>query len=162
MAGRKVAELALVASRVLEIYAAGGGYLEAAAELKLPREPETRRKLNAAALLDWAVAQVMPPHLVRQARNIELERLQIMHRAVWEAAAAGNHAAIAVVQRLMDHRDKLLGLYAPVLVEVDDKRTADELSDAELGAIAVAGQRRGRGNGAAAPAGGEDEPPSIH
>lgn len=51
---RKRAVKALVARRILEIYADGGGYKEVKAEFGTPRNPRTGERLNSDALLDWA------------------------------------------------------------------------------------------------------------
>lgn len=61
----------------------------------------------------------MPPALIQQARNVELQRLQEMHRTVWEDALTGDREAIGTVLRLMERRAKLLGLDAPAKIDAD-------------------------------------------
>ncbi len=46
-------------------------------------------------------------------RQLELERLDRMHQAVWASAEQGNHEAIDTVLKLMNRRAKLRGLDAP-------------------------------------------------
>ena len=114
---KKTALKALDATRVLQIYAAGGGYREVEEEMGGgPWDIDTQSKMNTGELLAWAVGQVMPRALIQQARNVELQRLQDMHKAVWDKAIGGDQAAIAVVIRLMERRAKLLGLDAPAKV----------------------------------------------
>lgn len=48
---------------------------------------------------------------VDELRTLELARLDRLHRAAWELAVTGDLAAIETVLRIMDQRDRLLGLY---------------------------------------------------
>ena len=127
MAGRKTARKVIEAAKVLELYAAGKGYRDVVEMYGQPRDPKTKKKWGAAQLLDWAVREVMPESLIKQARNIELQRLQDMHRAVWMDAITGDREAITTVLKLMERRSKLLGLDSPAKMDVDSKLTINVL-----------------------------------
>lgn len=43
--------------------------------------------------------------------TLELARLDRLHRSAWDLAVTGDLAAIETVLRIMDQRDRLLGLY---------------------------------------------------
>lgn len=54
--GRRAMRRVLAAGRVLEIYATPGmGYADVVKEMGQPRDPITRKKMNAAQLIEWAV-----------------------------------------------------------------------------------------------------------
>jgi hypothetical protein len=127
MAGKKAARRALKAAKVLEMYAAGKHYNDIVADYEVPRDPETKKKWSAEKLLDWAVSEVMPDSLVKQARNIELQRLQDMHKALWFDALSGDREAVVTVLRLMERRAKLLGLDSAAKVDLDNKLTINVL-----------------------------------
>ena len=152
MAGRKTARKVIEAAKVLELYAAGKTYRDIDEQYAIPRDSDTMGKWNAGRLLNWAVREVMPDSLLKHARNIELQRLQDMHRAVWMDAITGDQDAIATVLKLMERRTKLLGLDSPTkmssttTIRFEDVR---ELSEDELLAIAA-----GSGGGGADTEGG--------
>ena len=52
----------------------------------------------------------------------ELVRLAALQRAVWADAMRGDLKAVAEARRISDQRCRLLGLYAPLHVEVQDER----------------------------------------
>jgi len=52
----------------------------------------------------------------------ELVRLAALQRAVWIDAMAGNIKAVHIALRISDQRCRLLGLYAPLHVDVQDER----------------------------------------
>jgi predicted DNA binding protein len=60
--------------------------------------------------IDKAIARSLAIPEREQLRSIELARLEVMHKAVWEKAAKGNRNAIADVLRIMERRAKLCGL----------------------------------------------------
>ncbi len=50
-------------------------------------------------------------------RELELTRLDQLQLNIWSQAVGGNLKAVETVIKLMDHRAKLLGLYAPTLTQ---------------------------------------------
>jgi hypothetical protein len=64
-------------------------------------------------------------------QQIERLRLEQLHGALWPAAMGGDLPAIDRVLRIMERRDRLLGLDAPARTEVEVTRRDAEL-DAEI------------------------------
>lgn len=88
-----------------------------------------------------------------EVRQIELERLDKMHRALWPQAIRGEHGAIDRVLRIMERRAKLIGLDAPakqVLQHGGDINVRD-LSDDELQAIVAGHSSSGTGTAQSSP-----------
>jgi hypothetical protein len=52
----------------------------------------------------------------------ELVRLNTLQHAVWSEAMAGNVKAVGMALRISDQRCRLLGLYAPLHVDVKEER----------------------------------------
>ena len=52
-------------------------------------------------------------------RALELDRLDRVQRAVWAKALTGDDKAIDKLLKIMEHRAKYLGLYAPAKVQVE-------------------------------------------
>jgi hypothetical protein len=76
---------------------------------------------------------------IAEARTVELARLDRLHKAVWQRAISGDIPAIETVLRLMERRARLLGLDAPVRVDlralVADSATRFGLDEAERRAL---------------------------
>ena len=53
-------------------------------------------------------------------RALELERLDLLTRKLESRISAGDDKAINTLLKVMDHRAKLLGLYAPVTIQGPD------------------------------------------
>lgn len=53
------------------------------------------------------------PELRARTIEMEMERLDDMQKAFYLKVTAGDETACAIVLRIMDHRAKMLGLYAP-------------------------------------------------
>lgn len=67
-------------------------------------------------------------------RQLELERLDALTKALEPMAMVGNTNSVNAYIRVMEQRAKLLGLYAPEKKEIDIKDVG-KLSDDELRAI---------------------------
>lgn len=59
----------------------------------------------------------------QQYRLMELYRLDQLQSAIMPDAVGGDQKAIASVLKIMDHRAKLMGLYAPSEVKINDWRS---------------------------------------
>lgn len=71
-------------------------------------------------------------------RTLEGERLDRLQRTIWPEALGGNLRAIDRVLRIMDHRARLFGLYAPVAIDANINNLDDdarELIDQRVAAI---------------------------
>src|SRR5436305_13622271 len=62
-------------------------------------------------------------------RGLELERLDALHRAVWDRAITGNGAAIDRALGIMRRRAALLGLDAPKLGRADQSIDIDQFCE---------------------------------
>jgi len=77
---------------------------------------------------------------------LEAARLDALHMAHWEAALAGIASAADVVLRVMHHRARLFGLYAPAKIAPTDpsgenqyaRMTDDELREAARQVLGLA------------------------
>jgi len=62
---------------------------------------------------------------VAELRELEGQRLDKLQEAAWRPALAGDLRAIQTVIRIMDHRAKLFGLFAPVTIDVEATTTVE-------------------------------------
>lgn len=104
---------------------AGATYDQIAAELGYANRQNARRVV-LSALADAENESVKE---MRQVEGATLDRAQ---RAIWQDVATGNPEAVRALLRIMAHRARLFGLYAPTKVEVSED------VDAAIGAIATA------------------------
>lgn len=147
MAGRKTARKALIARRVLEIYAHGGGWPDVIAEFGQPRDPKTGRKWKAVQLLDWAHANYLTDDERDQGRAaVEAELRLIGFTQVDEIKASDKLGALKQLGQLyggfaerVEHTGKDGGpvQYQDMTEEEIDRRIA------ELGAKVGNGGRTG-------------------
>ncbi len=85
---------------------------------------------------------------------LEAARLDALHMAHWEAALAGIASAADVVLRVMHHRARLFGLYAPAKIAPTDptgenpytKMTDDELREAARQVLGLADETATEGD----------------
>ena len=56
---------------------------------------------------------------VRELRELEGQRLDKLQEAAWRPAIAGDLRAIQTVIRVMEHRAKLFGLFAPITLDME-------------------------------------------
>jgi transcriptional regulator with XRE-family HTH domain len=70
-------------------------------------------------------------------RELELERLDALLKAVWTAAELGDPDAVASALKVMAQRHKLLGLEAPSKVHHSFDQMTDEQLQAELAAAGI-------------------------
>lgn len=104
-AEREVAS-AETARSVLELRKGGATYAEIATSLGLSAPSQAYR------IAQRAIAE-LPRESAEEVRAIELERLEAMHRAVWDAAMAGDLDAFDRALRASESRRKLMGTNAP-------------------------------------------------
>lgn len=78
--GAKSARRILIAGRVLEIMAEGGGYAQIVDEFGVPHHPETRHKMNAEEVAAWAHAAYLNDDAKRVgAARVEAELARIAY-----------------------------------------------------------------------------------
>lgn len=75
---------------------------------------------------------------VDEYRGLEAARLNELQRAVWPLAVAGDIAAVTACIRIIDRRAKLLGLDAPVLVDVNASASTVDLDAAVYRVMEIA------------------------
>lgn len=78
---------------------------------------------------------------VDQYRDLEAARLNELQRAVWPLAIGGDLAAVTACVRIIDRRAKLLGLDAPVLVDVNASASTVDLDATVYRIMEVARQQ---------------------
>ncbi len=91
-------------TRAVELRAQGKGYAEIARELGYANKG-TAHKVIAQAL------EAREANSVDLLRTLELERLDALHAAIWDAAMAGEVRAVMPLLRIIDARCRLLGLH---------------------------------------------------
>ncbi len=91
-------------TRAVELRAQGLGYAEIARELGYANKG-TAHKVIAQAL------ESREANSVELLRTLELERLDAIHAAIWDAAMAGEVRAVMPLLRIIDARCRLLGLH---------------------------------------------------
>lgn len=93
-------------TRALELAALGYSYERIARELRFSH------RSSARAAVKRALAAI-PAEAVKHLRDLELERLDMLQRAIATQIVRGHLPSIDRMLKLMDHRAKLLGLYEP-------------------------------------------------
>ena len=91
-------------TRALELRAQGKGYAEIAREVGYANKG-TAHKVIAEAL------EARESYDVDFLRQVESDRLNAMHAALWPAAMAGDVEAVRAILRISDARCRVLGLY---------------------------------------------------
>jgi len=114
--------------QALDFRKAGYSYRDIGARLEVSHE-QARRDVEAA--LAALVADTKDS--AEQLRQLELERLDMLTKALEPMAAVGNPGAVNSFLRVMERRAKLLGLDAPVKQDISVDVT--KLTDDELRAI---------------------------
>lgn len=94
------------ARAVLDLRKGGATYAEIASKLALSG-PAQAYRVAQRAIAD------LPRESAEEVRAIELERLEAMHRAVWDAALSGDLDAFDRALRASESRRKLMGANAP-------------------------------------------------
>ena len=100
---RTLAEARLKRVRAVELLAAGHSYADIARELGYSHRGSAHRAVSQA-LTERAV------EMVDQYRQLELDRLDRLHAALWPQAMSGDLGAIGATLRIIDQRVRLLGL----------------------------------------------------
>jgi hypothetical protein len=121
--GRKNRALATERQRqALELHRTGVGY-QAIADRLGYAGPSGAYKAVEAALRKT----LQPP--ADELRTLELERLDLMHQALWPRAVAGNLRAVDRVLSIMKRRSRLLGLDAPKTLAVSVEAMAEKMAE---------------------------------
>lgn len=90
-------------ARAVELAVQGKSYGEIAREVGFSHRGSAHRAVSKA-LAEREVAAV------EQLRQIELDRLDRLHAAMWPKAMAGDLTAVQIVLRVIDQRIRLYGL----------------------------------------------------
>lgn len=93
-------------TRALELSALGYSYERIARELGFSH------RSGARAAVKRALAAI-PAEAAKHLRDLELERLDMLQRAMATQIVRGHLPSIDRMLKIMDHRAKLLGLYEP-------------------------------------------------
>ena len=109
--------------RALELRTEGRTLDQIADELGYADKSGAHRAILAALDRHEAAA-------VDEYRDLEAARLNELQQAVWPLAKAGDIAAVIACVRIIDRRAKLLGLDAPVLVDVNASASTVDLDAA--------------------------------
>ena len=94
---------------------AGLSYREIASQLNISKSAAHRYVTKALQELDEQLNES-----TRNLRSLELERLDNLQRALWQDAMRGNPQSVDKVLKVMDHRAKIAGLYAPAKIANTD------------------------------------------
>jgi hypothetical protein len=89
--------------RAVELAVEGKSYAEIARQVGFSHRGSAHRAVTKAL----AEREV---HAVEALRQVELDRLDQLHRSYWSAAVDGDRYAAAMVLKVMDRRIRLLGL----------------------------------------------------
>lgn len=114
--------------QALDYRKAGYSYRDIGARLEVSHE-QARRDVEAAL----AALVEDTKDSAEQLRQLELERLDMLTKALEPMAAVGNPGAVNSFLRVMERRAKLLGLDAPVKQDIN--LDVSKLTDDELRAI---------------------------
>lgn len=109
----KTERLATRRLEALELRKAGASYRAIGQRLQISRQQalnDVRFELHELARKRERTTELL--------RQMELERSDALTLAVWPKVREGHLGAISTVLRVMEHRAKLLGLYAPQQVEM--------------------------------------------
>lgn len=109
--------------RALELRTEGRTLDQIADELGYASKSGASKAITAALDRHEAAA-------VDEYRDLEAARLNELQRAVWPLAVTGDIAAVTACVRIIDRRAKLLGLDAPVLVDVNASASTVDLDAA--------------------------------
>lgn len=85
---------------------------------KIALETGFRNASGAYKMYQRAAERMVRPHL-EEYRDMQLDRLERMHMAVWPRAKDGDLRAIETALRISDREAKLLGLEAPLKVQAE-------------------------------------------
>lgn len=131
--------------KVLELRRSGLTFEEIAKEVGLSR--------NGVVM---GYKRAMKRALIRagseELRDIELDRLDRLQRAVWERAMNADLPAVQTVLRIMEQRAKLLGLNAPETHKVEVSVLDPNTVDAEVLRLAEMLKEANKAKGALPPA----------
>lgn len=105
--------------QALQLRRSGATFQQIAEQLGYAHRSNARKAIQAA--LDGALSEEADA-----LRALELDRLDRLQLAHWQRATSGDVKATETVLKVMQHRAKLLGLYAPVQREVTFR---DELAE---------------------------------
>jgi hypothetical protein len=116
--------------KTLELRKKGWSYNEIGAQLGISRVAAYQCVMRVLAAYESDIKENVPA-----VRRLELERCDAMTKALAKRVAKGDVRAILADLRVMDHRAKLTGIYAPTRLEhtgADGDPIEMKLSDAEL------------------------------
>lgn len=85
---------------------------------KIAREVGFKNASGAYKMYQRAAERMVRPHL-EEYRDMQLDRLERMHMAVWPRAKDGDLRAIDTALRIGDREAKLLGLEAPTKIQAE-------------------------------------------
>lgn len=85
---------------------------------KIALETGFRNASGAYKMYQRAAERMVRPHL-EEYRDMQLDRLERMHQAVWLRAKDGDLRAIDTALRISDREAKLLGLDAPTKIQAE-------------------------------------------
>lgn len=85
---------------------------------KIAREVGFKNASGAYKMYQRAAERMARPHL-EEYRDMQLDRLERMHMAVWPRAKDGDLRAIETALRIGDREAKLLGLDAPTKIQAE-------------------------------------------
>jgi hypothetical protein len=108
--------------QALELHKAGVGYQVIADRLGYAG-PSGAFKAVEAAL------QKTLQEPADELRTLELERLDLMHQALWPKAVTGNLRAVDRVLSIMKRRSQLLGLDAPKMLAVALETSVEQMAE---------------------------------
>lgn len=115
--------------KALELRRAGYSYKEIGAQLGISRIGAYQCVMRVLAAYESDIKENVPA-----VRRLELERCDAMTKALAKRVAKGDVKAILADLRVMDHRAKLTGIYAPTRLEHTgaDGDPIEVRTDAEL------------------------------
>ena len=117
--------------QALDLRLAGGSYREIGQQIGISHVQAYRRV--DAALSELHKLQMQKAEKLRE---IELERLEKMHEALWPKVRNGDEKAVRALVAVMDRRAKLLGLDAPTRMQVTGELppilVVDELTEVDV------------------------------
>lgn len=117
--------------RALELRTEGRTLDQIADELGYADKSGAHRAITAALDRHEAAA-------VDEYRDLEAARLNELQQAIWPLAKAGDIPAVTACVRIIDRRARLLGLDAPVLVDVNATAATVDLDGAVARLLEVA------------------------
>lgn len=117
---------AAIAERGARIRVMGNTWKETHAKI-LKEFPEAN--VSEASIIKWVNAYIKPAleESVEQYRQQQLQEIALAKKAIMPKVEKGDIGAIATLARLHDRTAKLLGMDAPVQVQVETRKVDDEL-----------------------------------